>query len=434
MTQAKKHRLFRSFARFIVRMVQVFAIALLLVYLLFISGTIERRVIPFFSEQVLGVRVDLQIEGWYPLYVRGIRVYGEDNTVPVLQIDELTIRYRYIASELLPRIESVDIWRPQLYLESKDPARSNYEFLKPYFGSNDSGSDMSRWLPERIAIHEISLRTDMSEWSATLSGLSSVVQIKSMDAITVHVFGDAVHTGYKNESDCFELSSDKGCVDSTFSISSEVFKVQAKVFLPNFLALDGDASLVLLPAMQLEAAMKEVRLDAPLFADIATLYMPVNIKYDSVVIAPLKLKGAWVDSKPVIADAQCNMRMEGLLLGDEAAPWYTGDFNIEIQGEHGTDSRAVWKAILSQGQLISGTLVTDDGDIKVTANIEDWTDSTIEMIWPAPYEVWKVWLPELQHIMGGGECRFSGDNISFNGDLSSVLPSGTTAKVTGSGT
>ena len=78
MTQKQEHTSRFSIMRFMLRMTQVIAVCLVLADLAFMSGVLERRIIPFLSEQVLGVRVSLWIDGWSPLYVRGLCVQEGD--------------------------------------------------------------------------------------------------------------------------------------------------------------------------------------------------------------------------------------------------------------------------------------------------------------------------------------------------------------------
>ena len=418
-------------------MTGVVVVCLLLVYLILLSGIIESKVIPFVSDRILGARLNLHIDSLWPLKVRDIQVQ-QGATAPVLKTDSVTVSFKQPPSSFLPIIESIDILRPQLHIDAKEPAQSNYAFLQPFLKNSESENSTSkggtsRWLPQRVTIDEIDMKVDMPEWSAAISNVNLATEIDGMNQISAHVSGDAVLAGWQSGHDWLDIPLPQGKVDADIAIVQDNIDVNANILLPDFITLDGTAAMTFQPSLNLDVMLNTMQLNAPVFGEVLSRFSPVQVGYDTVRIAPFQLSMSLEDSIPVIKNAKCNIQTENLLLGTPDAPWYTGDIGIILQGEYGAGSQATWTATLNQGQQVSGSISTGNTGIQAETTIKNWSRENISALWPKPYIAWETWLPNLKDTNSTTKFYYKESNINFDTNVSTTLPSGTSAAITSSG-
>ena len=93
MTQENRHSVGRAMARVLAFTAQMLAVCLVLGDITLMSGVAERRIIPVLSQHLIGARAYCWIDGWKPLYLRGLRIQ-EGNAAPLLNIDMLAVHWQ----------------------------------------------------------------------------------------------------------------------------------------------------------------------------------------------------------------------------------------------------------------------------------------------------------------------------------------------------
>jgi len=418
--------------RFIISLAAIVAALFLLGYLALLSGLIDRVVIPLASSRMLGARLDLRIDSLNPLRVRNIQLQQGDS-VPLLRSDSITVHFMRDPSSILPVFASVDIDNPILYFDAREPAHSNYRFLQPYFTGGTSDSSSSLQFPRNVTINNIGLHVDMPDWSAAISNLSLYAKSDAANQITARLSGDAVLAGWQTGDEWLNVDLPRGAIDADILVSRENAHVKANILLPDFLIVDGHAAIIQQPFLQMDVMINSMQLDAPVFGQILSRFIPVAVGFDSVRVAPFQLKMSMEDNIPRINDAECNIQAEKLLLGAPDVPWYSGNLGITFHGGYGEDSQAAWTATLNQGQQVSGTISTEEDEIRIEAMIKNWTEKDWLPLWPEPYAALKTSLPNLRDINGEVKFAYRQPGMNFAAAVSTGLPSGTSATITSSG-
>lgn len=427
-TEYKAHPL----RRFIIGVTAIVTALFLLCYLVLLSGLIDRVVIPLASSRMLGARLDLRIDSLNPLRMRNIQLQQGDS-VPLLRSDSITVHFMREPAGIMPIFASIDINNPLLYFDAREPAHSNYRFLQPYFSGGTSDSSSSLQFPRNVTINNIGLHVDMPDWSAAISNLSLYSKSDAANQITARLSGDAVLAGWQTGHDWLNVDMPRGAIDADIMVSRENADVKANILLPEFLIVNGHAAIIRQPFLQMDVMIDDMQLDAPIFGQILSGFTPVSVGYDSVRIAPLQLKMSMEDNILRIKGAECSIRAEKLLLGAPDVPWYSGNLGITLHGGYGDGSQAAWTATLNQGQQVSGTISTEEDEIRIEAMIKNWTDKDWIPLWPEPYATLKTWLPNLGNSNGEVKFTYKQQHMNFAAAVSTGLPSGTGATITSSG-
>ncbi len=433
MTQKKQHSALVKVIQSMAMAVRFVAVCLVLADIFLMSGLLERRIIPGVSQRIFGARINLWLEGRNPLYVRGLTIQG-DNDTPLLYADAVSLRYRFSPFPTPPRIKSVDALGLRLHVDGRNPDNPNYAFLLSHLEAGDSNTDASYWFPETFSASEISIRADMPDWSAAVTGLRVEARMEAMNDITASIHGRETRAAWQSGFAWPDVPETAGNVSATFGRTPESVTLATTIDLPDFLVLDGEGVFIMEPTPQVRLNMDSLELNGPLFGMLLSLYAPLDITFEAATIAPLHLNASLRDKFPLIEDAEIDAHVKNLALNYDGRPWYSGDLRIHATGSHETYAEAQWATTFGQGQRISGTFAADEAGIGLDATLADWTAAHIISLWPEPLVSYKPYLPEFQHVGATLSCRFQDDTITLDTTLSPLLSSGTTAAIAASGT
>ena len=423
-TTSPKEHVPRSLWRFLLRTTGIVIVCILLGYLSVASGIIDRYAIPLISAHIFGARLELRIDSFFPLKMRDIQLQ-QDQTVPLLKTESITVHFQHPHSGSRPIINTIDIRRPQFHFDAKKKTQHNYTFLQPYLRGGESKGTTSSWLPQKVNIDGFDMKFDMPEWSASISNVNLVSDIKDINHIATRVSGDKVLAAWQTGHDWLNVPMPQGTVSANVTILPDTIDMQADILLPDFIKVKGKAAITLQPYIQVDMMLDSLQVDAPVFGELASQFSPIPIGYKNVRIEPFQLNVSMENEIPTVNNAASNIQITDLVLGTSDAPWYAGDLGISLQGEYDVDSKATWSATLNQGQQISGTISAEESAIQVGATIQNWNRQDIDALWPKTYAPWKAWLPELRTINSTFDATYHEDTLNFHHTLSASLPSET---------
>lgn len=389
--------------------------------LVFMSGVIERRLIPWVSAWTTGARVVCQFDGLRPLRLRALRVYDASAAAgmpPLLQGDLVTVGYRLAIPVAGTRLfPNIDLWGIQIHADGRRPEYTNYMFLSDYVTGDGGEADITIVTPERVMLHDLTVYVAAPEWAMTIAGLDIEARLDDLEHFSAMIRGDTVRSGWHGEGAIAGLPPLTGRINASVSRRDMIFDFAAQVRLPDFLVLEGDATVGLGDMPHLALKINHMRLAGPVFGDLISTQLPAPVQFGSVLVEPLYLNASLIDGTPRVSEAQIDARVEALKVGDAETPWYSGDLRIEATGEHVNQSQATMTATLNHGQVITGTLLTKDSGGRISLSLDNWSHEQVAALWPAPFETWKQWLPEIKRMDGVLACDLDDGNLRLSADM-----------------
>ena len=415
----------RKVFRIAVRRIAQLGLAVLLLALLFVfawvSGLMQRYIIPAVVEHVAGIRVSLRTSGFSPLYIHGLELRdpaADPALPPLLRAGEVRLDWESrFPSKGRPFIKNMRLSDVSIHLDATNPARTNYAFLL----QGGSSLDVSPFLPKALSMERLSVNAALPSGTGQVAGIDAVFTLRSLEAFTAEVRGDHVRAGWQNAYAVEAPSFPEGTVLATLRREGAAFHLEANVGLPGFLLAKGNASLERDPAAAFDVQVDQLRAEGPILSELLSPLLPVPLTFTSLTVIPAKLKGAFANGRLSLTESTLDMRAEDLCIGAADAPWYQAPLHLEAQGAYDTAAQASFKATLNRKQVVSGTLLQAGDALNATLVFEDWDGEQVAAIVPAPLEGVRACLDHLMQASGSLSCSLEASKLPFEATLSPVF-------------
>ncbi len=410
----------RGVWRFMARMVRIAVVLLFVVDLTLLSGVLESRVLPGAASWLTGARVLCWIEGWRPLRIRGLRVYdaaAPKNAPPLVAADGITLSYQLGTMRFFSLVEVLGL---RLQVDGNDPQYPNYGFLSRFIqgaSTGNGGSIPRRWIPQRIVLHDLSVRGDMPEWTMALAGLDIDLYLRGLEHFHAIIHGSKAQGGWRGGEAAPGLTMPAGNVTARLFRNGDRVDFAGNVHLPDFVRLDGGAMVSLGVAPELSLAINSFSVYGPVFGELLSAWLPTPLHFDSVRVEPLRLDAVLSLAEPTVSNARADIWIEGLRVGPPEASWYAGPLQLAASGTHEGHSDVKLVATLNRQQEITADISTSADDLRATVVFENWNQDQIVALCPERYTEWTGWLPPMKQISGAFTCVRGGRRVNLLGDL-----------------
>ncbi len=408
-----------------------------------VSGVVERRLVPALSKALLQAEVHLWFDGWRPLRLRAFSV--RDTTAasqlpPLVSIGSASLDYRFPSDGDRRPFSDLHLQDVRLQVRHGKPDSINYRFLVPLLSGGHESKDKTGpkgdpgfLLPERVRMDNIDAFWEMEEGSGALTGLNGDLRIDSFEDFSLLLYGEAVGASWDDISNLADVDISSGQASVAVSREGNTLALETAVRLPDFMTVEGTASVSLSPKLTASASIAEAWLSGSTFSGLLAPFLPLPVAFDAIAAAPFTLSASFAAWPPSASDVHIRARIEGLQVGDPSTPWYQGDVSLQAEGSIGDQSNAMLAVTLNQGQEIQGSLERSSEALELRATFEDWTASQVFALWPAPLASWRRYFPEINRLGGDLHGSLADRTLRFEGALSPILTQAPSPRVSFSG-
>lgn len=410
-----------------------------LLHVCILAGFIEDIIVPLLTRSVVPVQVTFWREGINPVYLRNVRV-RDDSSSPwlpdLVNADVIRIHWQLpwfrSGRALLPEMELRNVL---VHLHGEDPTHTNYGFLIKGQGNSPPASDRSfpSPLPERVSVVSLAVQAEMADWSAQVAGIHAHIQGQSLEKFSLDMESDEVTAGWRGFHAGMPVPFPKGYTKLHVQRDGSAFTVTTDIDLPDFLVIQGKASITGGEILSFETSLEDLRVSGPVFSEFSTLVLPVPAGFSELRVAPLNLRGHYSYRTLKLDDSSVDVHISDLRIGEDSALWYAGDLALKAEGIQGQEDEARFTATLNQGQEVKGSVHNAASGPTLAAEFSDWNRNDVLALWPGALDGWRSYLNGLEQVGGVISCAAAPSGVLFNVALSPKLRNGITSRLNSEG-